>query len=257
MKKAYANTPSGQIHYLTEGEGRPLLLLHQLPLSSDEYREMIPAIGKRFQALCIDIPGYGHSDEPDRYYTIEDYASSVIQFLDALNIGKASIVGTHSGAAISVEVAAAYPERVDRLILNGCPYLPPEERKARLADPKYDPMKIEKDGSHLIKIWEKARGWSPHSDPLYWHRWVVDCLNSGERDAHQALFRYEMEKRLPLIKCPILLIYGTEDFLYSRMKDTEELIPGCKTKVIEGGGFILGYERAGEFSEAILEFLEP
>jgi hypothetical protein len=53
------------------------------------------------------------------------------------------------------------------------------------------------------------------------------------------------------------LIYGTEDFLYNRMKDTEELIPGCKTKIIEGGGFILGYERAGEFSEAILEFLEP
>jgi pimeloyl-ACP methyl ester carboxylesterase len=255
MKKAYVDVPMGQIHYLFAGSGRSLVLLHQLPLSSDEYREMIPTIGKHFQALCMDIPGYGKSDEPDRYYEIGDYAECVIQFLDALNIDKASMVGTHSGAAIAVEAAAAYPGRVDRLILNGCPFHPPEVRKARLADSRYAPMEVKEDGSHLARIWETAKGWSPNADPLSWHRWVVDYLISGRRDAHKALFRYEIEKRLPLIQCPTLLIYGTEDIFYGRREQTKNLITDGSTRIIQGGGFILGYERPGEFLEAILEFL--
>ncbi|MCK5097373.1 MAG: alpha/beta hydrolase, partial [Desulfobacteraceae bacterium] len=196
-------------------------------------------------------------DTPDSLYTINDYAVCVHHLLDALNIHTAHIMGTHAGAAIGIEVAISWPERVEKLILNGCPFLSPEVRRTRLADPAYAPMEIKEDASHLIKIWKTARKWSPNADPLNWHRWLVDYLISGKQDAHQALFRYEIEKRLPLIKSPSLLISGTEDIFYDKMDVTRRLIPECKTKVIEGGGFILGYENAIEFSRAILEFLCP
>lgn len=255
MKKVYVDTPSGQIHYVTEGDGSAVVLLHQAPLSSDEYKEMIPMIGSRFRVLSMDIPGYGQSDTPNRYYTVAEYAACVIHFLDALNIEQASIVGTHTGAAIGIEAAVTWPERIQKIIMNGCPFYTPDVRKARLKDTRYDPMPVMEDASHLLKIWEIPKYWSPKSDPLIWHRWLVDYLRSGERDAHQALFRYEIEKRLPLIKIPCLLIYGTESIFYQRMEATQELIPECETKVIDGGGFFLGYERPVEFSQAILEFL--
>jgi pimeloyl-ACP methyl ester carboxylesterase len=119
-------------------------------------------------------------------------------------------------------------------------------------------MRIKEDGSHLIKKWEIARNWSPSLSPESWHRWVVNYLVAGELDAHQALFRYMIEERLPLIQSPTLLISGTEDVFHHQLEASERLIPDCKTKVIEGGGIVIGYEKGEEFAQAILEFLmEP
>ncbi len=60
MKKAYADLPEGQIHYLTAGEGEPLVLLHQTPLSLDEYLDMIPSLAKSNKVIAMDSPGYGY-----------------------------------------------------------------------------------------------------------------------------------------------------------------------------------------------------
>lgn len=257
MKRAYVDIPMGQIHYLVEGNGEPILLLHQTPLSSNEYAEMMPILGKKYRAIAMDTPGYGKSDPPPRKYRIEDYAGCVIDFLDALGISKACIVGTHTGASIAVELAVSWPDRVDGLVLNGCPHYEPEVRKARLTDPKYHPMEIREDGSHLMKPWKVARDWSPRLRPESWHKWVVDYLVAGAyaESAHQALFRHDVEPLLPLIKSPTLLISGTEDVFYHRLEPTKRLIRHCKTKIIEGGGIVIGYERAEEFGKAILEFL--
>jgi len=46
MKRGYADTPEGQVHYRTEGNGETLLLLHKAGLSSDEFTEMLPFLGK-------------------------------------------------------------------------------------------------------------------------------------------------------------------------------------------------------------------
>lgn len=255
MRKAYADIPFGQIHYVEDGKGQCVILLHQSPLSLNEYKDVIPILGKKYRVLAMDSPGYGKSDGLESYMPIEGYSMCVLDFMDALRISKASIVGSHTGAAIAVEVAVTAPERVDKLILNGCPDYEPEVRKSRLIDPKYDPIKIAMDGSHLMKIWQIARNWSPNFSPESWHRWVVDFLNAGEFDAHQALFKYLIDKRLPLVKMPTLLISGTEDVFYHRRTESAKLIPKSKTRVIEGGGIVVGYEKAKNFAEDILEFL--
>lgn len=255
MKRGYVDLPVAQIHYVTDGDGKCVLLLHQSPLSSDEYRDVIPIIAKQYKVLAMDTPGYGRSDTPYSYWAIEDYAKCVISFLDALNVSKVNVVGSHTGAAIGVEVVLLAPERVNKLIMNGCPDYEPEVRKSRLTDRKYEPIKVEEDGSHLIRIWQIARNWSPNLTPMSWHRWVVDYLNAGGLDAHQALFKYLIDKRLPLIERPTLLISGTEDVFHHRIKASEKLIPRCKIKIIEGGGIVIGYERAKEFAEAVLQFL--
>jgi pimeloyl-ACP methyl ester carboxylesterase len=189
---------------------------------------------------------------------MEQYAECTIAFMDALNISKASIVGTHTGASIAVEMAVRHKERIEKLVLNGCPVYEPEVRKSRLTDPNYAVMKIEGDGSHLIKLWENQKKWSPKLKPESWHRSVVDYLVAGfhAEDAHQAVFRHDVEPLLPLIGAPTLLISGTEDIFYPLLDSTKNLIPNCQTRVIEGGGVVMAYEKAEEFSEAILDFLQ-
>jgi hypothetical protein len=51
VHRSYANTPDGQIHYATAGQGKPVLLLHQTPRSWDEYRDVLPIIGSRYRAI--------------------------------------------------------------------------------------------------------------------------------------------------------------------------------------------------------------
>jgi hypothetical protein len=51
IHRSYANTPDGQIHYATAGQGKPVLLLHQTPRSWDEYRDVLPIIGRRYRAI--------------------------------------------------------------------------------------------------------------------------------------------------------------------------------------------------------------
>ena len=257
VRRAYVDIPEGQIHYQTEGNGETIILLHQTPLSSNQYSDMIPILGRSYRVIAMDTPGYGNSFRPSKRYEIMDYARCFISFMNVLGIDKANVVGDHTGASIAAEAAVNYPERLDKLILCGCPHYEQDERKAKLTDPRYAQMEIKKDGSHLMKIWKLPTGFAPRSKPESWHRVVVDYLVAGvgATDAWHAVFRYDIEPRFPLIRCPTLLISGDEDLFLHRLETTAGFIPRCRTKIIEGGGDVIAYERYEAFAEAILEFV--
>jgi len=264
VKRAYVDIPEGQIHYQTEGSGEPLLLLHQSNLNSDDYIKVMPILAKGgYRVLAMDSMGYGKSTPSAKEHpSIEDFARSVVNFLKALGISKTSIAGHHTGATIGIEVAASHPELVDKLILSGCPYYPPEFRKQRLSHSGFLPIEAREDGSHLMEIWnyykniyEKKEDWQERVS-LETRQFVFTayCV-AGERveDCHQALFRYNEQERAPLIKSPTLLIYGTNDII---LQGIGSLIPRCRTTIIEGGGIFVAREMPNEFSQIILDFLK-
>lgn len=260
MNCAYVDIPEGQIYYQTEGSGEPLLLLHQTPLSSNEYLEVIPILAKHYWVLAMDIPGYGKSDPPSKEHPlIEDYAQSVANFLKALGIRKTSVVGHHTGASIAAEVAAGYPELVDKLILSGCPHYTPEMRESRLSDPRFRPMEIKEDGSHIVKIWQEYKSrYLPLTSLETLQTIFVNYMIAGARatDGHQAVLRYDIEPRLQLIKSLTLLISGTKDVFYDRLEATNSLIPRCRTEIIEGGHAFITLEAPEVLAEVILDFLK-
>lgn len=260
MKRAYIDTPAGQVHYRMQGAGESLLLLHQAKTSSDEYVLMIPILAKNHQVIAMDTLGYGNSDAPAKAHpSVEDYAQNVVDFLNALGISRVSIFGHLTGAGIAVEVAAANPEMVNKLILSSCPFYTPDERKARLEDPKFSPLEIKKDGSHLMKLWSRYPALAPLASVELWQRSLVNYFLAGTRaeDVHQALFRYEMEKRLPLIKSPTLLIYGAKAPMSNKLEVTEKAIPSCKgTKFIEDVDAFIFYEKPEEMAKITLDFLQ-
>ena len=59
MKRGFADTSHGQIHYLTEGSGEPLLMLHMTPTSSQEFALVIPILAKKYWGIAMDTLGYG------------------------------------------------------------------------------------------------------------------------------------------------------------------------------------------------------
>jgi len=89
--------------------------LHKASLSSEEFTELLPAIGKKYRAIAASF-GCGNSDQPDFKPQIEDYARNIIHFLDALKIEKTNIVGVFWGIDSSGN-GCGLPERVNKLVL--------------------------------------------------------------------------------------------------------------------------------------------
>jgi pimeloyl-ACP methyl ester carboxylesterase len=260
LKRAYIDTPEGQIHYLVEGNGKSLLLLHKVGLSSDQYTEMLPFLGRSHRTIAIDILGCGNSDQPFRKYSIEEYAQNIIHVLDALDIQKTNVVGHLLGASLAVELAAIYPERVDKVVLCSCINLEPELYK-KMKDEFHDKrMMFKDDGSHLTDLWKsKYRMFPPPTRLENVQRTVVDFLRSGlgtrADDLHRALFEWDIEPKLPMIKSPTLLLYSRGDSELSRLEATKKLIPRCQTKILEATHSFPFWEKPETLSQAINEFL--
>jgi pimeloyl-ACP methyl ester carboxylesterase len=96
VRKSYADTPEGQIHYAEAGQGKPVLLLHQTPRSWDEYRDVLPILGRKYRVIAMDTIGFGDSYRLKGEATIEVFARGVIRLMDALSLLRASVVGHHS-----------------------------------------------------------------------------------------------------------------------------------------------------------------
>ena len=259
VRRGFADTPEGQIHYATAGEGKPILLLHQTPRSWDEYRDVLPIVGQKYWAIAMDTVGFGDSYKPKREGTIEAYAKGVIAFLDAMSIPYTSIVGHHTGGVIAVEVAATHPERVEKLVLSSTPYVDAEDRERRKGRPPIDEVKLKGDGSHLTELWQRRMPFYPKNRPDLFTRLVIDALKAGERmeEGHRACSRYRMEEKAPLIKAPTLVMAGSEDpFSFPRMKPLAEAIKGSKTAVIEGGMVPMVDQMPEEFARVVIGFLD-
>ena len=259
MKRGYIDTPEGQVHYRTEGSGEPILLLHKAGLSSDEYTEMLPFLGKYFRAIALDTLGYGNTELPAKEPKFDDYVKNIEHFISSMQLKNINIVGHLLGASFAVEIAAVHPERVKKLVLWDCIFLEPEVRRETQEEYSTEHVEFKSDGSHLIDVW-KSRGPKPDISLKLVQRSAVEYLKSSLGAAsgvsHRALFAYDIEPKLPMIKCPTLLLISKGSPLYPRQEAIKNLISRCQTKEIENAGPFPFWEKAEEISKIITEFLQ-
>ena len=112
------NASVGRIHYIDEGEGRPLLLLHGNPTWSFLYRTIILALRDRFRCVAIDYPGFGLSERPAGYrYTPGEHAAAVREVVDALSLNDMVVMGQDWGGPIGMSIAADDPDGVAGLVM--------------------------------------------------------------------------------------------------------------------------------------------
>ena len=258
MKCGYVDIPEGQVHYRTAGSGEPVLLLHQTPFSSEEFAKVIPILARHYRVVAPDTMGYGNSDKPPRPFQLEDYVDTIAGLLDALGIEATNVVGHHTGAALASEMAVAYRERVRRVVLSGCSLYDPQERVEFQNSPRFKPFEIDKEGAFLSARWKSSWSLSPHMDLDMTYRLLVASLQAGPtlHDAHQAAFAFRKELKLPLIRCPVLVMAGSDDMFFPKMGPVSRLIPGSVTRVIQGAGNEPALEKPAEFAQAILEFFQ-
>jgi pimeloyl-ACP methyl ester carboxylesterase len=246
----------GQVHCVVAGpdSGTPLLLLHQTPRSIDEFAEVMPLLARERRVIAMDTPGYGDSDRVPGQPTVEDYARAAVDALDQLGIAKVIPVGHHTGAVIAVEMAAAFPSRVERVVLSGPVYTDAAGRE-ELAK-FFKQWHVMADGSHLLEKWRKFCEWLPRPELV--QRFVVDLFRAGEQSeqGHFAVALYHMEDRLPQVRCPALLVYNLRDPFASpaRAAPLRAAFSPCREAFLDAGIFVAN-ENPQAFAAAVLDYL--
>jgi len=257
MRKGYCDGPFGQLHFIDEGDGVPIVLIHQMVQSSLQFRPAQFLLAKQgLRALAIDLPGYGMSVAPDHGPTMDEYASIVPSVLNHLGLKQAVICGHHTGAAVACAVAHRYPEVVSKLIIHGVPYYTGDQRAAR-ALASHSTMPIAMDGSHFTRLWNTMKKASDHqASNEITHLSTLLYFMAGETEwhGHHAVYTYDIETAIEAISAPTLLISNTGDMLSPSDRRLAAVRPDFSFLEIEGGTFQYVYDNAENWARVVGEF---
>jgi pimeloyl-ACP methyl ester carboxylesterase len=119
--RRFANTASGRIAYVEEGEGLPAVFIPGVPLNGFHWRRVIDGVRRVRRCIALDLMGLGYTEigaTQDVSFTAQ--AHMIAQTLDALGLDRVDLVGNDSGGAIAQIFAAHYPHRLSTLTLTNC-----------------------------------------------------------------------------------------------------------------------------------------
>jgi pimeloyl-ACP methyl ester carboxylesterase len=166
----FAQANGIRIHYVRDGRGPPLLLLHGWPEFCFVWRKCIPDLARDFDVIAPDLRGFGDTEkptlQPSDEATADVHAADILALMDALGIAKAGIVSHDVGASAAQSMARQQPRRLSGLFFFNCPY------------PGIGPRWATPD--HLIEIWYQ----SFHQQP-----WAAALIGSS-REACRIYFRH-------------------------------------------------------------------
>ena len=108
-----------RMHYVDEGSGAPILMLHGEPTWAYLYRKMIPSLAEGARVIVPDLIGFGRSDKPtDRdWYTYDRHVASVVQLISALDLSEITLVVQDWGGPIGLRVATEHRDRFAHLVI--------------------------------------------------------------------------------------------------------------------------------------------
>ncbi|MFM8516289.1 MAG: alpha/beta fold hydrolase [Nevskiaceae bacterium] len=265
IRRGYCEGRTGQVHYRRcrpqspEQRAKPLLLLHQSPLSSTQFERVMPALAAQgFDVLAPDMPGFGMSDVAPEGAGLEHFASVIPAALTVLGCARADIVGHHTGAVLAAVFATEQPQAVHRVILNGFPLLGQAERE-HFASFYFGPKEPKPDGSHLLVAWEnRLRSTPGWTDIKLMHRYTVEALHRGDTNwkAFPLVIGADLHDVLQRLQVPTLMFTNTGEDLYDSTRRAQALRPDFFAYAeLSGGSHDIVDEQPAAWVRVVTEFL--
>jgi pimeloyl-ACP methyl ester carboxylesterase len=262
------------VNTIVLGDGPPLVFVHGLSGSWQNWLEQLPAFAADHRVVAMDLPGFGHSPMPGEPISIAGYARLLDGLLGELGLPPGTLVGNSMGGFVAAELAIASPERVSSLVLVSAAgisthadprtgrALPALRRVDRVTAMMAASLAARSDAATrrprlrmgLLSL--VARHPAQLPAPL-----VAEQLRGagkpGFLPALEALHGYEIRERLPRIACPTLIVWGENDMLIGARDATvfEELIPDSRLVVFADTGHVAMLERPAAFNALLADFL--
>ena len=220
---------------------------------------MLDSLPRWIRAIAVSQRGHGDSDKPNTGYRVQDFAVDAVEFLNALEIDRAVLVGHSGSCLVARNVALGNPDRVAGLVLEASPTNLCNESARRfvnsvvlgLADP-IDP--------EFAKSFVGDTS-SDHVAPDVVVTLVAEILKVPACVWHATftgLLEYDDTHELSRIGAPTLLIWGDGDALVSREMQDElaDRIPDAELIVYPGRGHTPRWDDPTQFSEDLTAFIE-
>lgn len=259
-------------HYVTAGEGEPLVLVHGAgPGASGAtgWANTIPVLAKHFRVYAIDQIGYGDTDKPLIDYSMQTYVEHLAGFIDALKLQNVRVMGNSQGAYVAIKYVLDNPGYVKSAALlatggvaSACG-IPNGERAGRL--PHFDGSKdsVRKFIEMIVNDKSKI------TDELIDTRFASASL-PGHKEMHESIGRFRrlvnsdpnikqvwyIRERLMALKIPYCFIWGEEDrtaLLDPQGIGLKALLPDVPFHIISGAGHQVQNDKPDECNKLILD----
>jgi haloalkane dehalogenase len=113
----FSTAPGFRMHYVDEGSGQPIILIHGEPTWSYLYRKFIPTLAKDFRVIAPDHMGFGKSESPPSgVYTLDHHAQNLIALIEQLDLRDITLVMQDWGGPIGAVIASRHPDRMKRFV---------------------------------------------------------------------------------------------------------------------------------------------
>lgn len=260
-----------RIHYIDEGKGPTLLLLHGNPTWSFLYRDIIDELKNEFRLIAPDYPGFGLSSAPQNYgFTAAEQSRAMSEFVQKLDLQNIGIMVQDWGGPIGFGLALLNPERVSRFII-GNTWAWPLERKGQ------------KTFSSLMGGWPgQFAAWCCNGIVRFFMaRGVVTALDDkvlamytapfANRDKRKQthIFPDQLSAAKPFLSKiyqhinslsdrSVLIVWGTQDFAFQKPERIhfESIFPNHKTVLLENAGHFIQEDAPKEIADAIRMFYQ-
>jgi pimeloyl-ACP methyl ester carboxylesterase len=262
------------VNVIDVGEGPAIVFVHGLSGSWPNWLEQLPIFARDHRVITMDLPGFGHSPMPTETITISLYARILDSLLETLQVSAATLVGNSMGGFVSTELAIAFPQRVERLVLISAAGISTyRHRHVERIEPylrRLAPMLAAYTGWTAARSdWMSRRAGlrnlslgfvTRHPSRLPAPLAAEQIRGAGKPGFMQALranIDYPIRERLPEIACPTLIVWGDEDKVIpvSDASVFEELIPDSRKVIFEDTGHMAMLERPSAFNELLAGFM--
>ncbi|SDZ30239.1 Pimeloyl-ACP methyl ester carboxylesterase [Evansella caseinilytica] len=243
-----------KLHYIVEGEGTPVILLHGWGANIQAFAPVHQHLAKFHQVYTLDLPGFGESQEPPEAWGTENFADFLREFIEKLEIEKPILVGHSHGGRVSICYSAKFGD-VRKVILVDSAGIKPK-RKAKY----YFKVYLYKAAKQLLRlpIINKKR------DELLTK--VKSMLGSTDYKNSSGVVQQTMVRvvnedwrhALPKINVPVLLIWGENDTdtPVSDGELMEKLLPDAGLVVLKNAGHFAYLDQMHQFLVIVDKFLE-
>ncbi len=265
------------LHYVEAGEGQPILLIPGAFSTYRHWNRVIPYLSEHYKLLCVDYLGVGDSDKPKSGfgYTIEEQADLIAKMIEALHIRRAHILGVSYGGAIALNLAARYPEKVDRIISiegNGIKHqnVPYRPMKGLLGWPVFGELSVGVIRSgiadRLVAKSVMGKAWEQMSEAE--KKEVVEIMAQNNKTASRVSWHLisqtvetskDFSDQTKTIRTPVLYLYGANSYYHGMAETNAEFLknylPNVETVRFNDGIHDLELQKPKEITRLILEFL--
>jgi haloalkane dehalogenase len=267
FESRYADVAGSRVHYLDEGAGPPLLLLHGNPTWSFLYRDIVIGLRDRYRCIAVDYPGFGLSSAAPGYrFTPAEHAGVLEQLVERLGLSEVTMMVQDWGGPIGFAVATRHPERFAAFVIGNTWAWPKSDPATQLfsralggpigrrliANRNLFVEKALPGGVNRMTLPEAVMNAYRGPFPTPASRVPTAVFPREILDSRP--FLAEIERRLPqLSDRPALLVWPTKDVAFGdrERKRWEQLFPDHRTVVLEGAGHYIQEDAAEEIVTAI------